>query len=286
VSRGSKLAAVDRPASVPSASPPQASVVAHFLRRLRRPIPSLLVLVVFVGVWELITRTEFVHPIILPPPRDVAAALRELVSSGELQQHLLVTTIETIGGFLVGSAAGFLLAWLAVSSPLANRALRPFIILLQATPKIALAPLLITWFGFGPLSKVAQSALLTFFPVFINSDVGLSIVDEDSVRLMRSLKASRWQTFIKLRLPSALPAIFAGLRTGLTFSLIGAVVSEMIGAREGLGLILVRYQAGFDIPLMYAVIFVMGMLGLVLFLAISFIDRRVVFWRDKQQGIL
>jgi len=253
---------------------------------VRRPVPSLLVVVVFMGAWELITRTEFVHPIILPPPTDVAAALRDLVTGDELRRHLIVTTVETIGGFLVGSAAGFLLAWLAVSSPLANRALRPFIILLQATPKIALAPLLITWFGFGPLSKVAQSALLTFFPVFINSDVGLSILDEDSVRLMRSLKASRWQTFIKLRLPHALPAIFAGLRTGLTFSLIGAVVSEMIGAREGLGLILVRYQAGFDIPLMYAVIFVMGMLGLVLFLAISFIDRRVVFWRDKQQGIL
>lgn len=120
------------------------------------------------------------------------------------------------------------------------------------------------------------------FPVFINSVVGLSVVEDFTESLMRSLTASKWQTFRYLRLPSTLPALFAGLKTALTFALIGAVESEMIGARKGLGMILVRYQAGFDIELMYAVIVVMALVGVTLFLLIGWIDRRVVFWRKDR----
>lgn len=243
---------------------------------------SLLVFVVFVAAWEIVTRLGLVHIVVLPPPGDVAGALGDLVASELFFSHLWTTLFETLTGFGLGVVAGFSLALLDVLFPLARRALRPYVVVLQAMPKIALVPLIITWLGFGPASKIAQAGLLAFFPVFINSVVGLSVVEDFTESLMRSLTASKWQTFRYLRLPSTLPALFAGLKTALTFALIGAVVSEMIGARKGLGMILVRYQAGFDIELMYAVIVVMALVGVTLFLLIGWIDRRVVFWRKDR----
>lgn len=243
---------------------------------------SVIVFVAFVGVWEAITRLELVHSVVLPPPAEVGRALGVLVMSESFPTHLWTTLFETVMGFAIGVTAGFVLALLDVLFPLARRTLRPYVVVLQAMPKIALVPLIITWLGFGPASKVAQAALLAFFPVFINSVVGLSVVEDFTVPLMRSLTATRWQIFRMLRLPSALPAFFAGLKTALTFSLIGAVVSEMIGARNGLGMILVRYQAGFDIAEMYAVIVVMAVVGVVLFVLIGWLDRRVVFWRKDR----
>lgn len=238
-----------------------------------------LVFVAFIGIWDGITRLGLIHEIVLPPPADVAGAFIKLIGSKQFVTHLSTTTFETVAGFIVGALAASCMALLDVIFPLVRRALRPYVIALQAMPKIALVPLIITWLGFGMASKVAQAGLLTFFPVFINAVVGLSVVAEYTEPLMRSLTASRWQTFRYLRLPSALPSIFAGLKTGLTFALIGAVVSEMIGARRGLGMILVRYQAGFDIEFMYAVIVVMAIIGLLLFVLIGWLDRRVVFWR-------
>ena len=240
---------------------------------------SVLVFIAFIGVWEGITRLGLVHPIVLPPPGDVAGALVDLVTSELFFTHLSTTIFETLAGFCLGGIAAFVVALLDVMFPLVRRALRPYVVTLQAMPKIALVPLIITWLGFGMASKVAQAGLLTFFPVFINTVVGLTVVAQYTEPLMRSLTASKWQTFRYLQLPSALPSMFAGLKTGLSFALIGAVVSEMIGARRGLGVILVRYQAGFDIELMYAVIVVMAIVGVALFLLIGWIDRRVVFWR-------
>ena len=240
----------------------------------------------FLAIWELIVQAELVHRIILPGPGEVGIALWDLVTSKAFPGHLATTLFETAGGFVLGSASGFLLALAVVLSPFLSRMLRPFIVALQVAPKIALAPLLITWFGFGPNSKIAQSMLLTFFPVFINTDLGLSKIDLDSLKMMRSLLASRWEIFSKLRLPSALPAIFVGLRVGLTFSLIGAVVAEMIAARSGLGLVLVQSHARFAIDTMYAVIVIMSLIGLVLFVAIAWVDRKIVFWREGSTGLI
>ncbi len=256
---------------------------------LSRPwvvIWSTVAFVGFLGLWELIVRAELVHRIILPGPGEVGVALWELVTSKAFPGHLRTTMFETAGGFVLGSALGFLLALAVVVSPFLSRMLRPFIVALQVAPKIALAPLLITWFGFGPNSKIAQSVLLTFFPVFINTDVGLSKIDPDGLKMMRSLLASRWEIFSKLRLPSALPATFLGLRVGLTFSLIGAVVAEMIAARSGLGLVLVQSHARFAIDTMYAVIVIMSLIGLVLFVAIAWLDRKVIYWREERSGLL
>jgi NitT/TauT family transport system permease protein len=254
--------------------------------RVRIGIWSVVVLVAFIGGWQIVNQMRIVHPIILPAPLDVGRALVDLVTSAAFPRHLWTTLYETGGGFLLGSSAGFLLALAVVLSPLLNRMLHPFIVALQVTPKIALAPLLITWLGFGSQSKIAQSTLLSFFPVFINAEVGLSKVDDNGLRMLRSLQANRWQIFKNLRLPNAMPATFVGLRVALTFAMIGAVVAEMIAAKSGLGLLLVQYQAGFKIHFMYAVILIMSMIGLVLFLAIAWVDRKVIFWREGKGGLL
>jgi NitT/TauT family transport system permease protein len=243
---------------------------------------SILVFGMFMLGWQLVTMYEIVHPIILPGPAAVASALVELVGSKSFSRHLWTTLAETSIGFLIGATVGFSLALLDVTYVTARRALRPYIVFLQAMPKIALVPLIITWLGFGSPAKVVQAAILSFFPVFINSVVGLSVLDDVSLKLIHSLSATKWQILRYLRMPSAMPAFFVGLRTALTFALIGAVVSEMIAARRGLGLLLVQYQAGFEIALMYAVIVVMVAVGLLLFLLIGWLDRRLVFWRKDK----
>lgn len=243
---------------------------------------SILVFVVFIAGWQALYHFEIIHSIILPPPAEVLAALGELVTGPEFFNHLGITMFEAVAGFILGASAGFAFALADVLSPLARRALRPYIVMLQAMPKIALVPLIITWLGFGPPSKIAQAMVLSFFPVFANTVVGLSVLDDFTVPLMRSLTATKWQILRYLRLPSAMPAFFAGLRTALTFALIGAVVSEMIAARAGLGMMLTRFQAGFDIALMYAAIIVLAFVGVLLFLFIAWVDRKVIFWRKDR----
>ena len=263
------------PVAAPLPSPPP----TKSLRVWQISAYSAAVFAMFITTWQWITDHGVIHSIILPPPKAVGEALIQLVASPGFTTHVSTTLFETVVGFVIGVSSGFVFAFADVLSPLVRRAFRPYIIVLQAMPKIALVPLIVTWLGFGPSSKVAQAALLSFFPVFANTVVGLSVVEEFTVPLMRSLTATKWQIFRYLRLPSAMPAFFAGLRTSLTFALVGAIVSEMIASRRGLGMILVRYQAAFDIALMYAVIVVMALIGLVLFLFIAWVDRRVVFWR-------
>ena len=212
----------------------------------------------------------------------MASAFVDLVSSPPFARHLGTTLFETVTGFVIGSSIGFALAVLDVTSALVATCLQALHHLppgdAQDRPGSAHHHLA----GFRVPVEGGAGGTARFFPVFANSVVGLSVLDDFTLRLMQSLDASKWQVIRYLRIPSAMPAFFVGLRTAMTFALIGAVVSEMIAARQGLGLILVRYQAGFDIALMYAVIVVLVIVGLSLFLVIGWLDRRVVFWRKDK----
>lgn len=242
---------------------------------------AVLLFVVFLTAWQGITAFGLIHEIILPSPLAVASVFPEVVMHPLFLRHLSATLLAIFGGFILGGGVGFGLGALFALSERWRKILYPYVLGFQATPRVILAPLMIAWFGFGPASKIAQATIGCFFPIFLNTLVGLSLVDENAFKLMRSLRANRWQTFRLLRFPHALPSIFAGVKVSLTFATIGVIVAEFIATEYGLGYELTRYHVEIAIPQMYAVIIIVGLLGLALFLAVEWVDKRVVFWRQE-----
>jgi NitT/TauT family transport system permease protein len=249
--------------------------------RLSRPAASLLLLVVVLVLWSLASEAELLDPIIVPPPSDIYDGLRQLLTSTFLLPHLWATTYETILGFLGAAAASVVLAVVLSSFAFVRDVVYPYLVVLQILPKVALAPIFIAWLGFGASSKITMGAAIAFFPMLINTMVGLESASAGSVLLMRSLVASRWQMFSRLTLPSALPYVFAGLKTSLTLALIGAVVAEFEGAESGLAVLLKSYSFQFQMGLVYAVLLILSLLGLVLYGLIELVERRVCFWKES-----
>jgi NitT/TauT family transport system permease protein len=240
-------------------------------------------IIVLLGIWELLSRLDpkFWPEVILSKPTEIIPAFFRAVSSGFVWENFWVTFQETILGFIIGASGGFVIGVLIAISRTFARATYPVVILFQTTPRVALAPVFIAWFGFGMSSKVALAAAICFFPVLINTITGLSIIDENAMLLMRSLKASKFQTFIHLRLLSAMPAIFAGLKAALTFALIGAVIAELLGSNEGAGQLISAASFLLQMDDVFAYLLLLGLLGLFLFLIVSFIERKLVFWHTN-----
>ncbi|MGH9245263.1 MAG: ABC transporter permease [Acidimicrobiales bacterium] len=249
--------------------------------RLGTTLTAVGLLVGIIVVWDLSVRTGLVHSVVLPAPRDVLSALGELLRADFLAGHLWATVSETIVGFAVASVAGFVVGSVLVFFSAVRRAVYPYIVVFQTLPKVALAPLIVAWLGFGVSSKIGLAAAIAFFPVLINTMVGLQSVPVDSVLLMRSLVASRRRTFFSLALPWALPSIFAGLKTSMTLALIGAIVAEFVGARKGLAVLIDTFSFQFRMDSVYAVLIVLGAVGLLLYGVVEYADRRIVFWRDN-----
>jgi NitT/TauT family transport system permease protein len=188
--------------------------------------------------------------------------------------------VEILGGLAIGLTAAMVLGYLLAKSRVLERFLSPYIVASQSVPIVALAPLLIVWFGFGPLSKMLVCALTIFFPVLINTIVGLRSVERDLVDLMRSLRASRWQVFHLLEVPAALPVLFAGLKVGVTLAVIGAVVGEFAQADRGLGFLVNLANRGlFDTPLMFVALFVLMTIALGLYGAVSILELLLLRWK-------
>jgi len=250
---------------------------------VRREWPiSVAVLVALLALWETASRTGLVHEFILPAPSLVAGALARLTTAGFFVEHLAVTLYETLAGFVIGCGLAFAAGVLMHAFPTVNRVVYPYVVVFQVVPKVALAPIFVTWFGFGLTSKVVMAATISFFPTLVNTIVGLGAVEEEALLLFRSLVVRRHQAFFKLALPSALPYVFAGLKTSLTFAFIGAIVGEFVGANQGIGQLVETYNFQLDIPMVFALIVVLSVVGLALYLAFEYVDRRVVFWRDPE----
>lgn len=246
---------------------------------------SILVVLAFLALWEALPRLGLVSTIILPPVSEVWVGLVELVGGGSFFRHLQVTLIEMLLGFFIGTFVGFAIGVaLGVWEPV-KKSVYPLVVAFQSLPKIVLAPLLITWFGYGIESKIAMAVVIAFFPVLINTMVGLESVPDENRQLMRSLKASRAQTFRKLSLPHAAPFIMAGIKTGLTFAVIGAIVGEFVGSSEGLGYLLHAYSFQLRIDKVFAVIVVLSTVGAVLYFAIDWLENRLIFWREDNRLI-
>ena len=221
---------------------------------------------------------EWVSESILPPPFDVAESFAELITSDFVWDDIAATLWESVAGFVLGSALGLALAIPSGLSPTMRQMLGPYAVALQVTPRIAIAPLIIAWAGFGYSSKIWIAAIIAFFPVYVNALTGILTVDEEAREMFRSLGASRLQTFTRLMVPSSLPVLFAGLKTAAGLSLVGAVVGEFISAERGLGVLVQQFSSQLAIADAFAVILMLMILGLLLYGAMEWLERITVFW--------
>ncbi len=232
------------------------------------------------GLWEVAARQEWVDSLLLPAPSKIFTALINIMfQSGLMWHHFGVTLYETVAGFLIGSVIGFVLAVLAAQFMGFKTYSTPYVIALQVTPRIALAPLIIAWFGFGISAKVVIAAVICFFPPFVNTLTGLLDYDRDRMEMFRSLRASRWQIFTQLQLPGAMPIIMAGLKTAISLALIGAIVGEFISASEGLGLLMQRFTFQLNMAASFAILVTLTLMGLILYWIMEVLDDRLVYWR-------
>jgi NitT/TauT family transport system permease protein len=243
----------------------------------------LLLIVVFLAAWEGIVRLFAIPLFILPAPSAIFFALWNGITSALYLDHVWVTLAETLLGFILGSALAFTFGISVALSRRVEYFLYPFIVMFQAMPKVALAPLIIIWFGLGLTSKVVSAALVAFFPLMVNTIVGLRSADEDRINLMRSLAATRGQIFWMLQLPNAMPYIFAGLEIAMIFALIGAIVAEFVGAQSGLGMLMQSMNFTMDVAGQFSVLLILSVLGLLLNSLVAEVRRRVLFWDPSQK---
>jgi len=239
---------------------------------------SILVAASLILLAEVAARREWVSNLILPQPSDVWDALIDGWRSGLYTDHILSTVGATLAGFSVATLVAVGLAGIFTGVPRLERIFLPFIVAFQTLPKIAIAPIIVLWLGFGTRSKVVIIAAICFFPILVNTLQGLRLRDRERLELFQSLGASRWQLFRHLRVPDALPYIFAGLNIGLVFALIGAVIAEFLGSGSGLGVLLIQQQVAFNVPGMFAVLILLMIVGLALNALVRLAERKLLYW--------
>lgn len=265
---------------------PPASRTTKVLRRWIPPRPLWewvappVVLMLILAALEWASRTGHIPRYVFPAPTAIVYALWRDVVSDTLLVNLKVTLVEILLGFGIGTLAALLLGVLIIVSRPVAVIVYPYFVALQTIPKLAIAPLLIVWFGFGVESKIAVAAMASFFPVFINTVVALQLTDRDMLDLMTSLRASQWQTLRMVKLPSALPVIASGMQVGIVLSVLGAVVGEFLGATGGLGYLLSFRNQQLDTPGVFAVLIVLGVLGYSLDALVRALRRRLAFWAE------
>ncbi len=258
--------------------------LAPFEHRLRRHGALLLApFVILLGLlaWEGLVRWQAYPAFILPGPLVVWRKFLLLAGDGTLTRHALVTLIEIAGGLSLGVTAACLLGYLLGKHRLVEQLVAPYIVASQSVPVVAIAPLLVIWLGSGLASKILVCALITFFPMLINTIVGIRNVDRDLYDLMRSLRASRWQLFKLLELPAALPVLLSGLKLSVILAVVGAVVGEFVGANVGLGFLINLARGVLDTPMMFVAIFCLVLIAQSLYLAVALLERRYLQWQEE-----
>ncbi len=230
----------------------------------------------FLGAWELLARLAS-KPTIFPTPSQVGWSL--YVRSDLIAYHAGLTFYQTILGFLISAIAGVMLGWMIGKSRQLYEAFYPMVVVLQVLPKEALAPLMILWFGAGILSRIILVVLISFFPVVINTVIGVRGVEENVRRYVASLSCPRWKMFLSVELPSALPSIFSGLKIAVTLSTVGAVVAEIVAGRDGLGYLLLFASSRLDMSFSLGILVVLAVWGALSFAAVERGERLALYWR-------
>jgi NitT/TauT family transport system permease protein len=238
-----------------------------------------LTFIALVALWELLVRRFDIPGWLLPAPSTIALAAAEW--RDELVRHSLVTLYETLVGFALATAISVPLAVAVVYSPILRHTIYPILLAFQSVPKVAIAPLLTLWIGFGLLPKITVVFLVCFFPIIVATATGLSAVPEPLMELIRSLSASTAQTFVKIRFPTAMPHIFVGLKIAITFAVIGAVIGEFVGSEDGLGYLILVSTSQSRTPLAFAALVLLTAMSVVLYYGIALIERFAVPWAPK-----
>ncbi len=263
-----------------SVTPPAGSTRLSWRTGLAEYGPPALLVIGLLLLWEGLVWYWEVPAWLLPAPSQIATTF--VTSLPVLAEHTMATLTVTIPGFALALAAGFGLGVALDASPLLRRAVYPLLVTSQTVPIVAIAPLLVVGFGFGLLPKVLVVALITFFPIVVNTIDGLQGADRDQRRLLEAMGANYWQLLRLLRLRAALPAIFTGIKVAITYSVIGAVLAEWIGASAGLGVYIARSLRAFRTDQVFVAALVTSLLTIVLFTLVSLLERWIVFWKGER----
>lgn len=240
-------------------------------------IAPLVTLILFVTIWELGVKLSSISPLILPSLSSILSKLTE--QSAYLITNGTITLLESILGFFLGLLLAISLSIIFVFYPVVEQAVYPYLVGLRAVPLVAIAPLIITWLGSGLLSKVLLAAIISFFPILINTIQGMKSLSDEELDLMTMLSSSPWQTFIFIRVKATLPYLFSGMKISSTFAVIGAIVAEFTGADQGIGYVIKSSSYYLDTSLTFSAIIVAAFIGIAFFSAISLLERKVVFWQ-------
>jgi NitT/TauT family transport system permease protein len=274
---------VGEAATAPGEDSPDKTRASEYPEQAESSIPAILgatlTLLALVALWELLVRASNLPGWLLPAPSAIVQALAEWRE--DLVRHSLVTLYETLLGFALAIVISVPLAVAVVCSPILRNTIYPVLLAFQSVPKVAIAPLLTLWIGFGMLPKIAVVFLVCFFPIVVATATGLSAVPEPLMELTRSLSASTTQTFIKVRFPTAMPHIFVGLKIAITFAVIGAVIGEFVGSEDGLGYLILVSTSQSRTSLAFAALMLLTAMSIVLYYAITIIERLAVPWAPR-----
>ncbi len=250
-------------------------------RALREHLPPALTIVALVALWETISRVRGIATWLLPSPTDIGLATVQWAAL--LPQHTLATIFVTLAGFGISIVAGVFLALVVTISPFAMRTIYPLLLGLQSMPKVAIAPLLLMWVGFGPGSKIIVVFLVCFFPIVVATVSGLSSPPPQLIDLARSFATPLWRIYLKIRIPFAVPYIFIGLKVSITLAVTGAVVGEFVAAKEGLGFLILNGVQQFNTPLAFVALIILAVLTVVLYGLVAFAEMKFVKWQPKSR---
>lgn len=258
--------------------PPRASLWSRAVNKLLSPLFAALL----IGYWELHVRLFEVDALLLPPPSKIAVSFWNGMTSGLFLGHFGITIYRAFAGLAIATVLGILLGALISQFKFVEKTVYPWVVALQTVPKIAIAPLILVWCGYGSPSKIVTATLVAFFPVLVNTIIGLRSCEQGKLDLMRSLKASRWQTFRMVELPNALPFIFAGLSIAAVFSILGALVGEFVGSKDGIGFLILDANYQLNIPRVFALLILLGLYGISVHLLLQLAHRKLVFWNEPK----
>lgn len=252
---------------------------------MRKVIPSIVrylpaagIFVAFIALWQLAVSVFGIREYLLPSPLSVLQAM----SSDEIPwlSHAWITAVEILGAFLLAGIAGVLLGMAIAWSPGMSRALTPFLVFVNTLPKVAIAPLFLMWLGYGIVPNMLIGALIGFFPVVINTAVGLTQIDQDLVDLGRVFSAPKWKVFVKIRVPNAYPYILSALKVTATSAVVGAIVGEFVASQRGLGYVIITTQSSMNTPAAFAALVWISILGLLLYGLVALLSRLLAPWAD------
>jgi NitT/TauT family transport system permease protein len=254
-----------------------------WIDRVPRSVAMLAIFVVFIVIWQLIHEFEIVSNIILPSPWETAQELvfvgQNFLTGGYILSAFWITTQEVVLGFLIAMALGFVLGTIVGETSIGERAVLPYLVAIDTMPKVAFAPLFISWLGFGISSKFALAAFIATFPIVVGTAAGLHAADENARMLFRTMGASRWQTLVKLKIPTGLPHFFTGLKIAAIGVVAGAITAEFLGGGTGMGHLIRTAASQLDTPRVFSLILYLSILGLATFWTVVWIQRRLVFWQ-------